>query len=160
MTPTAESRETVPEPEAELPGPSEREFWLLRLLLINDDHVGWVAEYLDLNWIRHPTVRRAVSARLNAHTNKSWRGVPALIDELEDAASASLITEAVTEGQSAAELSRNLTETVWLIRSDFIDRELGSLKLRLAQPGLLEPEAVQILNEQARLRRLRQQPMV
>jgi hypothetical protein len=70
-----------------------------------------------------------------------------------------LITEAVTEGQSTAELSRNLTETVRLLRADFIDRELAALKLRLGQPGLLESDAVTILNEQVRLRRLKQQPM-
>jgi hypothetical protein len=85
--------------------------------------------------------------------------VPALIDELEDSDTASLITEAVTEGQSTAELSRNLTETVRLLRGDFIDRELATLKLRLAQPGLIESDAVAILNGQAQLRRLKQQPM-
>jgi hypothetical protein len=155
-----ESSESVPEPEAEQPPPSEREFWLLRFLLINDDHVGWVAEHLDLNWVLHPAVLRAVAARLDAHKNGSWRGVPALIDEMEDNAAVSLITEAVTEGQSTAELSRNLTETVRLLRGDFIDRELAALKLRIAQPGLLEADAVAILNEQSRLRRLKQQPMV
>jgi DNA primase len=154
-----ESSESVPEPEAEQPPPSEREFWLLRFLLINDEHVGWVAEHLDLNWVQHPAVRRAVAARLDAHKNGSWRGVPALIDEMEDNAAVSLITEAVTEGQSTAELSRNLTETVRLLRGDFIDRELAALKLRLAQPGLMESDAVAILNEQSRLRRLKQQPM-
>jgi DNA primase len=154
-----ESPDEMQEPEPELPPPSEREFWLLRFLLINDEHVGWVAEHLDLNWLQHPAVQRAVAARLDAQKNASWRGVPALIDELEDSAIASLITEAVTEGQSSAELSRNLTETVRLLRADFIDRELATLKLRLAQPGLLESDAVAILNEQAQLRRLKQQPM-
>jgi DNA primase len=154
-----ESSESVPEPEAEQQPPSEREFWLLRFLLINDDHIGWVARQLDLNWVQHPAVRRAVAARLDAHKNASWRGVPALIDELEDSATASLITEAVTEGQQTAELSRNLTETIRLLRGDFIDRELAALKLRLAQPGLLESDAVAILNQQTQLRRLKQQPM-
>ena len=156
---SVEPEERVPEPELEQPPPSEREFWLLRFLLVNDDHIGWVAEHLDLKWVQHPAVRRAVAARLDAHKNASWRGVPGLIDELEDTAAASLITEAVTEGQSTAELSRNLTETVRLLRGDFIDRELAALKLRLAQPGLLESDVVAILNEQAQLRRLKQQPM-
>jgi DNA primase len=154
-----EANEHLPEPEAEQQPPSEREFWLLRFLLVNDDHIGWVAEHLEVNWVQHPGVRRAVAARLDAHKNASWRGIPALIDELEDSAAASLITEAVTEGQSTAELSRNLTETVRLLRGDFIDRELAALKLRLGQPGLLESDAVTILNEQVRLRRLKQQPM-
>ena len=154
-----ESTDEMPEPEPEQPPPSEREFWLLRFLLVNDEHLDWVAQHLDLNWIQHPGVRRAVSARLNAHTGQSWRGVPALIDELEDSAIASLITEAVTESRSTAELSRNLTETVRLLRSDFIDRQLAVLKIRLAQPGLLESEALTILNAQSELRKLRHQAL-
>jgi len=155
----AEPDETLPEPEPTLPPPNEREFWLLRFLLISDEHLDWVVQNLDLNWIQHPIVRRVVTVRLNAHSNQSWRGVPALIDEMEDAAAASLITEAVTHGQSTTELSRNLIETVRMLRSDFIDRQLAALKLRLAQPGLSEEETVAILTHQSELRRLRHQPL-
>ncbi len=154
-----DSAETLPEPEPEQPPPSEREFWLLRFLMNEGEHLESIAEHLDANWIQHPVVRRVVAARLEAHANQTWRGVPALMDRLDDSAAASLISEAVTEGQSTADLSRNLTETVRLLRNDFIDRQLATLKLRLAQPGLLESDAVAILNEQAQLRRLKQQPM-
>jgi DNA primase len=140
------------------PPPSEREFWLLRFLLI-DDHLDWVAQYLDLNWIQHPIINRAVSLRLEAHRQQTWRGVPALIDQLEDSAAASLITEAVNEGQSASELSRNLSETVRMLRNDFIDRQLTDLKHRLARPELPEGEMMAILVQQSELRRLKQQPM-
>ena len=155
----ADSSETMPEPEPEQAPPSEREFWLLRFLLSDDEHLNSVAQNLNVSWIQHPTVRQIVAARLEAHANQTWRGVPALIDHLEDSAAASLISEAVTEGCPTAELSRNLSETVRLLRSDSIDRQLATLKLRLAQPGLLESDAVAILNEQAQLRKLKQQPM-
>ena len=156
---SAESSESMPEPEPEQPPPSEREFWLLRFLLSDDEHLNSVEQNLDVNWIQHPTVRQIVAARLEAHSNQTWRGVPALIDHLEDSAAASLISEAVTEGCPTADLSRNLSEIVRLLRSDSIDRQLATLKLRLAQPGLLESDAVAILNEQAQLRKLKQQPM-
>ena len=97
--------------------------------------------------------------RLAAHRDNSWRGVPCLIDHLDDPAASSFITEAVSHGQQTSELSRNLSETVRLLRNDFADRQLAALKLRIAQPGLLEVEAVAILNEQAQLRRLKQQPL-
>jgi DNA primase len=145
--------------EPEQSPPSEREFWLLRFLLNDDEHLGSVAPHLDVTWIQHPVVRRVVTARLEAHRKQTWRGVPALMDELEDPVAASLISEAVTEGRPTADLSRNLTETVRLLRNDSIDRQLAGLKLRLAQPGLLEPDAVAILNEQAQLRRMKQQPV-
>jgi DNA primase len=155
----ADPSDSLPEPESEQRPPSEREFWLLRFLLSDDEHLNAVAQSLDVNWIQHPTVRQIVAARLEAHSNRTWRGVPALMDQLEDSSAASLISEAVTEGCSTTELSRNLTETVRLLRSDSIDRQLSTLKLRLAQPGLLESDAVAILNEQAQLRKLKQQPM-
>jgi hypothetical protein len=156
---TTVSPEPMSEAEPEQPPPSEREFWLLRFLLSDDEHLNAVAQQFDVNWIQHPVVRRIVGARLEAHARQTWRGVPALIDQLEDPAAASLISEAVTNGRPTADLSRNLTETARLLRNDFIDRQLAALKLRLAQPGLLESDAVAILNEQAQLRRLKQQPV-
>ncbi len=44
------------EPEAEMPRPSDKEFWLLKLLLLHDDLAGWAALHLDVNWILHPLV--------------------------------------------------------------------------------------------------------
>jgi DNA primase len=154
----ADSAESVAEVESEQP-PSEREFWLLRFLLSDDEHITAVAERLDVNWIQHPVVRRIVATRLEAHAKQTWSGVPALMDQLEEAAASSLISRALAEARRTTDLPRNLTETVRLLRSDFIDRRLAALKLRLAQPGLMESDAVGILNEQAELRRLKQQPM-
>lgn len=138
--------------------PSEREFWLLRFLLCSDDPIEWVVRAVEAAWIEHPTARRIVEARLSAHKDGSWRGVPALIDQLQDDTAAALITEAVADVQKG-DSSRNLMETVRMVRNDFIDRRMAGLKLRLAQPGLLEAEAVGILNEQAELRRMKQQPL-
>jgi DNA primase len=148
-----------PEMEEELPLPSEREFWLLRFLFNHDEQLDWVAAHFDLAWVEHPAVRRAVEARLRAHAEDSWRGVPALIDAMQDPATTGLITGAVTGAQLTGDLSRNLMETIRMLRSAFIDRRLGELKLRLSQPGLLESEAVEVLNEQSQLRRLKQQPL-
>ncbi len=148
-----------PEMEEELPPPSEREFWLLRFLFNHDEQLDWVAAHFDLAWVEHPAVRRAVEARLRAHAEASWRGVPVLIDAMQDPAATGLITGAVTGAQLTGDLSRNLMETIRMLRSAFIDRRLGELKLRLSQPGLLESEAVEVINEQSQLRRLKQQPL-
>ncbi len=155
----AESGESVAESEPGQPPPSEREFWLLRFLLESDEPLGWIAQHLQLDWLQHPTVRRAVAARLEAHANGSWRGVPALIDQLEDTEAASLVSQAVASGPNKGDLARNLTETVRLLRNDFLDRQLAALKLRLSQPGLPEPEVPEILKQQNELRKLKQQPM-
>ncbi len=155
-----ESAPEVGEPNEEtVTPPSEREFWLLRFLLGGDDQIDWAVQHLDPAWVQHPTVRRVVEARLSAHTGGHWRGIPALIDDLQDGRASALITEAVADVQQTGDSTRNLTETVRLARNDFIDRQMNALKLRLAQSGLIETEAVTILNQQAELRRLKQQPL-
>ena len=147
------------EPVAAEAAPSEREFWLLRFLLLHDDQMDWVAQHLDLAWLQHPTVKRVVAARIAAHSSHNWRGVPALIDDLDDEAARSLITEAVAEEHRKGDLALNIIGAVQELRNDQNTRQLAALKFRLAQPGLTEADAVKILHEQAALRRARQQPL-
>ena len=154
-----ESSESVPDDEVELTPPTEREFWLLRFLLSDDEHMDWVSQHLDPQWIQHPAVRRSAEARIQAHQSHSWRGVPALIDELQDDAAASLITQAVADGKGSSDLSRNITEAIRMLRNDWADRRLAALKLRIGQPGILESDAVAIISEQGEMRRLKLQPM-
>src|SRR5437867_1771824 len=107
------------------PPPSEREFWLLRFLLLHDEQMDWVAQHVDLGWLEHATVKRIIAARLSAHTSRNWRGVPGLIDDLDDAAASALITKAATEKQSKEDPVRNIVEAVRLLRNDHFDRKLA-----------------------------------
>ncbi len=147
------------EAEEVLAPPSEREFWLVRLLLSHDEALDWVTAHLDLNWIEHPIVRRVVAARIKLHADAAWRGVPGLMDALDDSTANELITEAVADGDLPGDVLRNLMETIRMLRNAAADRRIAALKLRLVQPGVLETEAVEILNEQNTLRRLKQQPL-
>jgi DNA primase len=155
---SAERSETTGDGPTEV-SPSDREFWLLRFLLIQDEHIDSVAQQLRTEWIRHELVRRIVSSRLTAYAAGTWRGVPALIDELDDAGATSLVSEAVAENVPPAALSRNLMETMRLLRNDYCDRQLAALRIKLSEPGLAEDVAIRILQEQAELRRLKQQPL-
>src|SRR6266540_568733 len=158
--PALERQEAPDEPESTPaePPPSEREFWLLRFLLLHEEQMDWVAQHLDLGWLEHATLKRILAARLAAHASQNWRGVPGLIDDLEDAAAGALITQAAAEEQTKADLGRNIVEAVRLLRNDHFERQLATLKLRLVKPGLSEADTDQILREQAELRRARQQP--
>jgi DNA primase len=140
------------------PPPSEREFWLLRFLLLHDEQMDWVAQHLDLGWLEHATLKRILAARVAAHASRNWRGVPGLIDDLDDPSAGALITQAAAEEHTKGDMGRNIVEAVRLLRNDHFDRQLASLKLRLSTPGLSEADTVQILREQAELRRARQQP--
>jgi hypothetical protein len=146
---------------------SEREFWLLRFVLSHDEQIDWLAAHLDLEWIVHPVVRRIIGARLAAHGDGSWRGVPALCDALGDPAAARLITEATTAGvglvrddaeEMRQHLTRNIVEAVRRLRADYLDRRLAAARQRMAQPGLTPEELSALLEEQVALRRAKQAP--
>ncbi|MCI0738613.1 MAG: DNA primase [Gemmataceae bacterium] len=145
--------------EPELPEPSEREFWLLRFLFNADDHIDWLAAHLQLEWIEHPTVRAIVAARLDAHFQSTWSGVPAFLSGYEDAFAIRLITEAVTGESASADLERKLAETIRMLRNDQIERRLARLTARLHQPDLPEEEFASIENEKTYLRRWKQEPL-
>ena len=59
-----------------------------------------------------------------------------------------------------ADLGRNIVATVLLLRNDFYDRQLAELKIKLAQSDLAEAEQHRILQQQAELRRAKQQPLM
>jgi DNA primase len=139
--------------------PNEREAWLLRFMLVDDEPIEWVRQHLDPAWIDHPIVRRIVTERLALHQSQQWRGIGPFIDHLNDVAASTLMTQAAADAQLKGDLARNLAEAVRLLRNDALDRELDQLKLRLAQPGLLEDAAVAILRRQTELRALKRQPL-
>ena len=143
----------------ELPRPSEPEFWLVKFLLLSDDSVDWVSRHLDLRWLQHAAVKQIVAARLAAHADQSWRGVPALLSDCKDAAARSLVTEAVAEDHPTENLAKKIQDTVRNLRTDYIDRELASLTRRLASPGLPDAELIEVERQKTQLRQLKQQPL-
>jgi hypothetical protein len=159
--PTVEWEEAeLPEAPKEETPPGGRELWLLRFLLSHDETVGWVAEHLDLKWIRHPSVRRVVAARLAAHQEGRWTGVPGLMDDLgEDADARGLITQSVAGAALKGDVQRNLVEAVRVLRNDFADRQLASSQVRLAEPGLEAGELAEVQAQRRDWQRLKQEPL-
>jgi DNA primase len=154
--------EAGPEEGAESPElsrPSEPEFWLVKFLLLSDDSVDWVSRHLDLRWLQHAAVKQIVAARLAAHADQSWRGVPALLSDCKDTAVRSLVTEAVAEDHPTENLAKKTRDTVRNLRTDYIDRELASLTRRLASPGLPDAELIEVERQKTQLRQLKQQPL-
>jgi DNA primase len=140
------------------PPPSEREFWLLRLALANDEHPDWISRHLDPAWIQHGSVRRIFEELLALYRAGAW-SVAALLERCADSALVTLITRSGTEATPKGDLARNLAETVRLLRNDALDREIARLKLQLASPGLTERHAISIIQRQTELRILKSQPL-
>ena len=99
-----------------------QEFWLLKLLLLHDDLVGWAALHLDVNWISHPLVRQIVEQRLAAQTNETWKNLAAFLDECESPEMRSLVTEAATEDRKIPNPERQLTDTIAKLKSEYASR--------------------------------------
>ena len=160
-----EEESAMPVAEAPLPRPSPQEFWLLKLMLLHDDQIEWVAAHLDPAWLQHPLVSRIVTARIEAQHHETWRGVAAFLDDFEDEASRSLITEASFEDRNMASPEAMLKGegakmgTVQTLRNDYIDRQIADMQKKLIQPDLPDDQILQCDQQKRRLRELKKQPL-
>jgi len=150
-----ETVESKPEPAR----PSPHEFWLLKLVLLHDDTVDWVASHLDSNWIQHAVTRTIVERRLAAQANQTWRGLAAFLDEFESPEAQNLITEVTAEAREIPDPSRQLADVATRLRNQFIDQQLAALLYRSNLPETSEAERLDLLRQQQQLRQLKRQPI-
>jgi DNA primase len=140
-----------------LPPPSEREAWLLRFLLLSDDSMAWVVDFLDVAWVQHEHVRQIVARRIALHQSGNWHGLAAFLDECEGAELRSLITSAVAVEHVKDNLDRQVTETVRMLRLDWINRQLAAAAQKLGQPGISDEDIGRLLQRQTELRFLKKE---
>ena len=156
---TAGGTEASPPAARPVAPPSEREFWLLRFLLSDEENHDWASRTLDPEWVQHPILRQVVAQVRDQRLTGAWRGVPTLLDSLPDPAAADLITRAATTSVSKENLLRNLVENIRMIRNDFLDRQVAACRTHLARPELSPEEARSWLERQAEFRCFKQQPL-
>src|SRR5437667_7621695 len=154
--PAADEPVAAPEPLAR---PSTQEFWLLKLLLLDDELLPWAVAYLDLNWVQHGAVRQIISLRLATQADGQHPSVTALLAEITDGAARGLITEAVAEQRAVPNRPQQLADVARRLRNQFLDRQLAGLKLRMIQPELADEERGELLKQQKALRDLKGQPL-
>jgi DNA primase len=139
--------------------PLTQEYWLLKYLFLDDSDINWVAENLKLEWLSHPGVRAIVEQRIAAHTSGQWRGVAALLTELPEGPTRSLLTEAVSDPRAIPNPKQQLLDVVRWLRDHELDRLLRQVSLRLAAPDLPGSDAVELMRQQQTLRRQKQQAL-
>ena len=145
--------------ETETPRPSDKEFWLLKLLLLHDDLVGWAALHLDVNWISHPLARRIVVQRLAAQTNETWKSLAAFLDECELPEMRGLITEAVAADRKIPNPEQQLGDVALKLRNQFLDRQIATITQKISQPSTPEAEQNELLRQQQKLREQKRAPL-
>jgi hypothetical protein len=148
----APESEELPEEGEELAPPSQPEFWLLKLLLLDDDVAAWAAKYLAPEWVRHPVVREVVSHRLALERDAVWHGVASLLDLLPGENARSLVTEVTTESRPVPNPLQQLKDVATRLRNQAIDQELVELVRQMSQPDITEEQTHAILGRQQGLR--------
>ncbi|MGB8370108.1 MAG: CHC2 zinc finger domain-containing protein [Limisphaerales bacterium] len=143
----------------EIPRPSDKEFWLLKLLLLHDDLVAWATLHLDVNWISHPLARQIVEKRLAAQTNETWKNLAAFLDECESPEMRGLVTEAVAEDRKIPNPDQQLADVVLRLRNQFLDRQIAASIQRASQPETSETDRMELLRQQQELRRQKRAPL-
>jgi DNA primase len=155
----SESSEPAPDSEPETPRPSTQEFWLLKLLLLHDDLVAWVALHLDINWISHSLVRQIVEKRLAAQTSESWKNLAAFLDECESPEMRGLVTEAVAEDRKIPNPDQQLGDVMLKLRNQFLDRQIAASIQRASPPETSETDRMELLRQQQELRQQKRAPL-
>jgi DNA primase len=150
--------ETEEMPE-EFVRPSPQEFWLLKLMLNQDDWVDWIAAMLDMRWVRNAAARQIIERRLELQREEAWRGLAAFLDAFdEEDPIRGLITEIVAENRAIPNAEQTLKGTptkkgvLELLRAEYLENELRQVQLRLHEPGLSEEQQHECIARQTALR--------
>jgi DNA primase len=158
--PASMTSEEAPVEEPAAPQrPPVPEYWLLKLLLVNDELVQWAVEHLDPTWPSHPLVRQIVSARLNAHKENSWTSLPAFLEHCGTQELQNLITEVTMESRPVPNPAQQLADVAMRLRNAYLERQLAALTQRLNQPALGDDERIELLRQQQELRTMKRQPV-
>ena len=88
--------------EVETPRPSPQEFWLLQILVSNDDLVKLVVNRLNLDWINDKRIKEILRLRFADEVESHWIGIPTLLDRLDEGGGM-LVTEAVSKAAKISE---------------------------------------------------------
>ena len=139
--------------------PSSPEFWLLKVLLLHDELAEWLRTYLDLAWLEHPGVRQIVSLRLAPGAHETWAGAAALLSQLEDASTRSLVSEILAEARPVPNPQQQLSDIVSRLRNHAIDLEIAAVHQRTRTPGLNDTEHAGLIQRLQALRLAKTLPL-
>src|SRR5579862_407917 len=154
--------ETAEPESAEMPAPerpSTHEFWLLKLIFLNEDLIGWCSANVDPGWIQNLQARQIVTHRLEAHRKETWVSLGGFLDECETAELRSLVTEAAIEDRPIPNPQQQLADITLRLRNQFIDRQLSASIHQANQPEISDEARVELLKQQQELRQLKRQPI-
>jgi DNA primase len=150
-----EVEEAPPEPER----PPAQEFWLLKLLLAEDECADWAAAHLNLDWLTHAALRQVIALRLEAAAELRWTSPAAWLAELENSEAKSLVTEALAEDRPIPNPQQQIQDVVLRLRNQFIERQIAMLTQQLSAPEVSDADRLLCIRQQQELRALKRRPL-
>jgi len=155
----AEPTEEIPQPEVEIERPSTVEFWLLKLIFLNEDRVDWCAANLKSEWIQHALVRQIYVKRIEAQLAGAWNSLGSFLNGCESAETRNLVTEVAAEDRPLPKPEQQLLDVATRLRNQFIERQLAALMHRANQPELTDEQRVDLLKQQQEMRELKRKAL-
>ncbi len=156
----ADTGESFDAAEPEIARPSPKEFWLLKLLLIDEEAPVEFAPCVNLQWISHPQAREIVDKILKAHAENAWRGPAALLSAIEDSRAQALASEAMAEQRKIPDPKAQVADILLTLRNQYIDRELASLNHLACQPDTPDEKQEEIMRLQQDWKRMKRDPLI
>ena len=157
--PAADEADESFEALTEAARPPPQEFWLLKLLFLHENLVGWAAMHLQPGLLQHEMVREIVSRRFIAQARETWSTLAAFLDTCDSPAMQNLLTEAVVEDRPIPNPEQQLADVLLRLRNQHLDRQIALLTNQASQPETSEAQRVELLRQQQELRQAKRQPL-
>jgi DNA primase len=154
-----ESFEDATEIPPEMPPPSATELRLIKLILLHEAGVYWLAAHLNLDWVQNQIAKDILSRGLQAHREGNWRNLGLFLDGFESTQVRSLITEATMEKRELPNPEQQLADIALRLRNQFLDSQIALLTQRISHPETSDSDKVEMLREQQQLKQLKRQPL-
>jgi DNA primase len=154
-----ETTEEIPEPTEEVERPSTLEFWLIKLIFLNEDKVDWCGANIHPEWIQHALVRQVFVKRIESHRAGTWHALGAFLGECQSAEMRNLVTEAAAGDRPLPKPEQQLLDVATRLRNQFIERQLAVLMHRANQPELNDEQRIDLLRQQQEMRELKRQSL-
>lgn len=132
--------------------PNAQEFWLLKLILLEDSVLDWARTHLATFWIQNGLVQEITERRLELDEQGQPVQPTTILGQLENPRARQLITEALAEGRKVPKPEQQLMELTTRLRNAFLDKQLAHVNQKLATPGLGPDDIRELLGEQTDLR--------
>jgi DNA primase len=126
---------------------------LLRLFFQLSQSDPELVQSINLDWIRHESVRAILDQHLRQMREGSWDGVTPLFTYFEeDPFSQSLISRLVADSRELPNPTQQFWDVLNRLRSEHIDRDLNGINQRMRDPQATEEEQIALLEQREELR--------